>query len=171
MHRETEIVGNAKPSDHLTKPRGRERRTALRREDKRRWRILLSRRRAHSSRPDNGWTDSAAGWGPEAPRFLDRLLASRWTTYWSYLESRYPQTFCGVHTYVVVALAGLRRRRPNRQRYITELRDTVRDFFCPRGLPCGSHLPADLHRHLYQGQLCQALRSQDTDHGRSNISR
>src|SRR5215467_2935744 len=63
----------------------------------------LSRRRARSSRPDNGWTDSAAGWGPEAPRFLDRLLASRWTTYWSYLESRYPQTFCGVHTYVVVA--------------------------------------------------------------------
>ena len=42
MHRETEIGGNAKPRDHLTKPRGRERRTALRREDKRRCRILLA---------------------------------------------------------------------------------------------------------------------------------
>ena len=31
MNRETEIGGNPKPRDHLTKPRGRERRTALRR--------------------------------------------------------------------------------------------------------------------------------------------
>ena len=42
MHRETEFGGNAKPRDHLTKPRGRERRSALRREDKRRCRILLA---------------------------------------------------------------------------------------------------------------------------------
>ena len=28
-----------------------------------------------------------------------------------------------------------------------------------------THLPADLHRHLQQGGLCQALRSQDADHG------
>jgi hypothetical protein len=42
MNRETEIGGNPKPRDHLTKPRGRERRTALRREDKRRCRILLA---------------------------------------------------------------------------------------------------------------------------------
>ena len=31
MNRETEIGGNPEPRDHLTKPRGRERRTALRR--------------------------------------------------------------------------------------------------------------------------------------------
>jgi hypothetical protein len=42
MHWETEIGGNPKPRDHLTKPRGRERRTALRREDKGRCRILLA---------------------------------------------------------------------------------------------------------------------------------
>jgi hypothetical protein len=42
MDRETEIGGNAKPRDHLTKPRGRERRTAPRGEDKRRCRILLA---------------------------------------------------------------------------------------------------------------------------------
>ena len=30
---------------------------------------------------------------------------------------------------------------------------------------CWTHLPADLHRHLHQGQLCQALRPQDADHG------
>ena len=42
MRWETEIGGYAKPRDHLTKPRGRERRTALRREDKRRCRILLA---------------------------------------------------------------------------------------------------------------------------------
>jgi hypothetical protein len=42
MHRETEIGGNAKPRDHLTKSRGRERCTALRREDKGRCRILLA---------------------------------------------------------------------------------------------------------------------------------
>ena len=29
----------------------------------------------------------------------------------------------------------------------------------------GVGLSADLHRHLYQGCLRQALRSQDTDHG------
>jgi len=29
-----------------------------------------------------------------------------------------------------------------------------------------ARLSADLHRHLHQGRLCQALRSQDTDHGR-----
>ena len=28
-----------------------------------------------------------------------------------------------------------------------------------------AHLPADLHRHLHQGRLRQALRSQDADHG------
>ena len=28
-----------------------------------------------------------------------------------------------------------------------------------------THLPADLHRYLHQGQLCQALRPQDADHG------
>src|SRR5262249_7556303 len=42
MHRETEIGGNAKPGDHLTKGSGRERRTALRSEDKRRGGILLA---------------------------------------------------------------------------------------------------------------------------------
>jgi hypothetical protein len=30
---------------------------------------------------------------------------------------------------------------------------------------CWTYLPADLHRHLYQGKLCQALRPQDADHG------
>src|SRR5262249_54334806 len=29
---------------------------------------------------------------------------------------------------------------------------------------CWTHLPADLHRHLHQGQLCQALRPRDADH-------
>ena len=28
-----------------------------------------------------------------------------------------------------------------------------------------THLPADLHRHLHQGKLCQALRPKDADHG------
>jgi hypothetical protein len=28
-----------------------------------------------------------------------------------------------------------------------------------------THLPADRHRHLYQGELCQALRPQDAHHG------
>ena len=35
MHRETEIGGNPKPRDHLAKPRGRERRPPLRRENER----------------------------------------------------------------------------------------------------------------------------------------
>jgi putative tryptophan/tyrosine transport system substrate-binding protein len=30
---------------------------------------------------------------------------------------------------------------------------------------CWTHLPADLHRHLHQGKLCQALRPQDANHG------
>ena len=42
MHRETETGGNAKPRDHLAKARGRERRTALGREDERRRRLLLA---------------------------------------------------------------------------------------------------------------------------------
>ena len=42
MHRKMESGGNAKPRDHLTKSRGREWSTALRREDKGRCRILLA---------------------------------------------------------------------------------------------------------------------------------
>src|SRR5262245_436631 len=34
-----------------------------------------------------------------------------------------------------------------------------------------THLPADLHRHLYQGKLCQALRPQDAHHGSRSAQR
>jgi hypothetical protein len=36
---------------------------------------------------------------------------------------------------------------------------------CRQSKGCWTYLPADLHRHLYQGKLCQALRPQDADHG------
>ncbi len=40
-----------------------------------------------------------------------------------------------------------------------------RRLLCRQSERGWSHLPADLHRYLHQGELCEALRSPDADHG------
>jgi hypothetical protein len=41
----------------------------------------------------------------------------------------------------------------------------AQDVLCRQSEGRWTYLPADLHRHLYQGKLCQALRPQDAHHG------